>query len=232
MDLPLKSNDAIKNMIAAQNRPDVKAKKSKSMIACYKSLSQRAETSTALKKYWKNPEARIKASITQKIVQNNPKVRLKRSIAAKKAYSDLEVRAKMVAAMTVAVNKPEARLKKSIALKLAWKNPVCRAKHSGPNNPRWNPNRKEVFTPYTEDFFNKNYRQRIWDEQQGIDPITGLPLLSDAHLHHVNYKKNDSSRKNLIYLNHLIHLKTNGSSINRTKWKRTLAKINRIIIDR
>ena len=106
-------------------------------------------------------------------------------------------------------------------------NPDISKKHSGSNSHFWNPNREEVFSPYTERFFDKEFRQQILKEQNFLDPLTDELLPVDAHLHHIDYNKLNDSRENLIFLSHSTHAKTNT---NRDEWKNLLEKVNQEII--
>ena len=101
----------------------------------------------------------------------------------------------------------------------------------GENNPLWNPNREQVFTPYTEKFFDQIYRNQIKREQNYVDPITEEVLTKKAHLHHIDYNKQNDSRENLIWLNLSTHVKTNGTRRNREKWQKTLQEVNSKIIE-
>ena len=96
---------------------------------------------------------------------------------------------------------------------------------SGSNNYNWNPNREEVYSPYTEKFSNKEYRFQIRTSQNNTDPLTGELLQANAHLHHIDYNKQNDSRENLIFLNPISHVKTNA---NRKHWTNLLTKINEI----
>jgi len=97
----------------------------------------------------------------------------------------------------------------------------------GDNNPKWNPDREEVFTPYTELFFDKEYRGQIKREQGYKDLVTDKELVEKACLHHIDYNKQNDSRKNLIWLNNGIHMKTN---FNKEEWKIVLEKINKVLL--
>ncbi len=100
-------------------------------------------------------------------------------------------------------------------------------KNSGENNYMWNPDREEVYAPYTEKFFNKCFRTEIWKEQSGIDLVSKQPLEDNAHLHHIDYDKQNDSRDNLIFLNSESHGRTNS---NRDIWQKKLTEINKNII--
>jgi len=102
--------------------------------------------------------------------------------------------------------------------------PLVSEKITGPKSYRWIKNREERFTPYTEKFFNKEFRIQILKEQHYKDPITNEKLNSSCHLHHIDYDKSNDSRENLIFLSHSIHSKTNT---NRKKWQNLLTKINK-----
>jgi hypothetical protein len=97
----------------------------------------------------------------------------------------------------------------------------------GEKNPLWNPNREEVFAPYTEKFSNLEFRNQIKKEQNYIDVVTEQQLVDRCCLHHIDYDKQNDSRENLIWLNHSTHAKTNS---NRDEWKQLLQKINNEII--
>jgi hypothetical protein len=90
----------------------------------------------------------------------------------------------------------------------------------GENNSNWNPNREEVFAPYTEKFSNLEFRNQIKKEQNYIDPVTEQVLIEGACLHHIDYNKQNDNRENLVWLNKPTHNKTNG---NRDEWKQLLS---------
>ena len=100
-------------------------------------------------------------------------------------------------------------------------------KISGSNNYRWINDREQRFIPYTEKFFNEEFRKQIRKEQNFLDPITNESLELNSHLHHIDYNKSNDSRENLIFLSHTTHAKTNT---NRDKWKNILEKVNQEII--
>ena len=106
-----------------------------------------------------------------------------------------------------------------------------RQRVTGNGNPNWNLNREEVFAPYTEQFHCLDYREQIKKEQCYKDPVTDQILSKSAHLHHIDYNKQNDKRENLIWLNLSTHMKTNGSKKNREKWQTTLQETNNKIID-
>ena len=99
-------------------------------------------------------------------------------------------------------------------------------KISGENSYRWIEDRVQRFAPYTEKFFEVEFRNQIKIEQKNLDPITEEPLKEDAHLHHIDYDKTNDKRENLIFLNKNIHFKTNT---NREHWYEILLEINKEI---
>ncbi len=100
-------------------------------------------------------------------------------------------------------------------------------KISGSNSYRWINDREQRFAPYTKQFFNEDFREQIRIEQNELDPVTGEPLEMSAHLHHIDYNKQNDLRNNLIFLNKSTHHKTNT---NRNHWQNLLTKINEIYI--
>lgn len=101
-------------------------------------------------------------------------------------------------------------------------------KISGENSYRWVEDRVQRFAPYTEKFFEVEFRNQIKIEQKNLDPITEDPLKEDAHLHHIDYDKTNDSRINLVFLNKNIHFKTNT---NREHWYKILSDINNDICE-
>lgn len=82
---------------------------------------------------------------------------------------------------------------------------------------------------YPYNFYNLEIRQKILKDQDKRCVICGCKLEKyKKNLHHINYVKKDNRRRNLIYLCVSCHATTNG---NRLVWKRTLRKLNRIIIN-
>jgi len=134
-----------------------------------------------------------------------------------------------------AMSNPEVRKKseEKVFEKYGYKSPLLIPevieKRTGPNNYRWIEDREQRFAPYTEKFFNIDFRSQIKQEQNNIDPITEELLTDEAHLHHIDYNKQNDSRENLIWLNHSTHAKTNS---NRDEWKLLLQKINKEIINK
>lgn len=100
----------------------------------------------------------------------------------------------------------------------------------GENHPHWNPNREEVYRPYTEKFHSKVFRKEIFEQQNYICPICGKNLKNELkHLHHIDYNKQNDDRENLIFLCKNCHPKTN---YNRNKWYLELKIINENLIKR
>jgi len=100
-------------------------------------------------------------------------------------------------------------------------------KVSGENSYRWIEDREHRYAPYTELFFNEDFRKRVIIEQGDLDPLSGDLLEKSAHLHHIDYDKTNDSRENLIFLNQSNHLKTNT---NREHWSKLLSKINQLYV--
>ncbi len=107
------------------------------------------------------------------------------------------------------------------------KNPMqCKEisqKITGGNHGNWLGDREQRFAPYTESFHDEEFRKKIRNEQNNLDLITNELLEDNAHLHHIDYNKQNDSRNNLIFLNSSTHIKTN---FNREKWKIKLTEIN------
>jgi len=133
-----------------------------------------------------------------------PVKRTKNSKLRKVDWENLEKRKKIVDAQTKSWKSLE-RIDKQ------------RQRFSGENSLTWNPNREEVFAPYTELFSNVWYREQIKKEQGYKDPITNKNLTVRACLHHIDYNKQNDLRENLIWLNVRTHAKTN---YNKEYWKR------------
>ncbi len=100
-------------------------------------------------------------------------------------------------------------------------------KVSGENHYNWLEDREQRFAPYTEKFFDGDFREQIRKEQKNINPMSGDTLEESAHLHHIDYDKTNDSRENLIFLNQSNHFKTNT---NREHWKELLKQINQLYI--
>lgn len=157
---------------------------------------------------------------------NRLDVKIRNSKQNKETWKDPVKRKNRVDALKGAMNRPDVKERNSKAVKEAMNRPDVKDKISGSNHYNWNPNREEVFAPYTEKFFDPIYREEIKREQNNIDPITKEPLLEKSRLHHIDYNKQNDSRENLIWLNLATHAKTNTK---RRKWKVLLLKINKSI---
>lgn len=145
------------------------------------------------------------------------------------AQNKLDVRKKRGNAIKVALNRLGVKERRSKSEKESWSKPEILDKVTGPNNGNWNPNRGEVYTPYTELFYDLDYREQIKKEQDYKDPITSKELTTRACLHHIDYNKQNDSRENLIWLSISIHMKTN---YNKEKWKNILQEVNEDIIEK
>ena len=159
--------------------------------------------------------------------------RKKNSEVGKQAQNRREVNEKRSKSMKKALNEPKTKEKLSKSQKIAQNRADVREMHKqymlGENSPAWNPNREEVFAPYTESFYDLNYREQIMKEQNYVDPITDKKLTKRACLHHIDYNKGNDRRENLIYLNLSTHVKTN---FHRGEWKVLLLKINKDITNK
>lgn len=100
---------------------------------------------------------------------------------------------------------------------------------TGNKHPNWNPNRAQVYAPYTEKHFMKEIRQRILEEQNGK---CGYCRTGDSrfNFHHIDYNKQNDERYNKIFLCDSCHSKTNGSTENRNHWKEKLENLNILYI--
>lgn len=102
------------------------------------------------------------------------------------------------------------------------------SKRSGEKHPFWNPNRSEVFEPYTEKVFDKEFRSKIRDEQKNICPICEEEICDyRITIHHINYNKKDDSRKNLMIVHNGCNVKVNYK---RDYWKNKLEILNKRIV--
>jgi hypothetical protein len=75
-------------------------------------------------------------------------------------------------------------------------------KISGLNNSRWNPNREQVFAPYTEEFEINKTKVRKRDKY-----ICNLCFKRGKTVHHIDENKQESSLGNMITLCHSCHTK-------------------------
>ena len=143
-----------------------------------------------------------------------------------KAQNRLDVKEKKSKTQKETMSKPEVKEK----LGKGWrgkKNIDHSERMKGERHPNWNINREEVCIPYTEKFYDLDFRNQIKKEQNSIDPVTKELLTERSCFHHIDYNKQNDSRENLIWLNHPNHTKTN---FNREKWKFVLHEVNRDII--
>jgi len=125
----------------------------------------------------RSEETKRKISATHK----QPKFYEKHRKATKEALKDIKVREKI-----------------SKATKEALKDPEIRKKFSGINHGNYNSNREEVFAPYTEKFYNQEYRSQIRKEQGWGCPLCGKK--NNNTLHHIDYDKSNDRRDNLVFL--------------------------------
>lgn len=100
----------------------------------------------------------------------------------------------------------------------------------GKNNTNWNPNRDEVGGAYTEKFFDKNFREKILQEQLNVCPVcfSNRYQKNRFDLHHIDHNKKNDNRENLIYLCINCH---NTERHHQEKYKEILTKINQFIIE-
>lgn len=101
------------------------------------------------------------------------------------------------------------------------KRPDISERMKGKNHPNWNPDRNVVYAPYTAKFYDKDYRQLIFETNNNgnkICPICRKNIIKE--LHHIDYNKQNDNKENLIFLCISCHRKTN---YNRNHWKNKLA---------
>jgi len=101
--------------------------------------------------------------------------------------------------------------------------------NKGSNNPMWNPNRNEVYLPYGADFYDEELREKIWKLQNGRDLLTGIKICrgNKAHLHHIDYNKENNLLDNLCWLTNKNHTKITShqnNPIKREYYKQLLQK--------
>lgn len=100
----------------------------------------------------------------------------------------------------------------------------------GKNNPNWNPNREQVFAPYTEKHFMENIRKQILEEQDFACGYCRGTEGGKFDLHHIDYDKQNDERWNKIFLCDKCHGKTNGTTENRQYWQEKLENLNILYI--
>lgn len=96
----------------------------------------------------------------------------------------------------------------------------------GPNNCNWNPNREEVFAPYTEKHYDKEIRKQILEEQDRLCGYCRSKGNYSLHFHHIDYNKQNDERWNKIFLCNICHGKTQGNFENRKFWQGKLENLN------
>lgn len=95
-------------------------------------------------------------------------------------------------------------------------------KRTGPKNHNWIPDREQRFAPYTAKFYDKDYRQFIFETNNNGNEICPICLKKEiSELHHINYNKQNDNKKNLIFLCISCHRRTNH---NRDYWYKKLKK--------
>jgi len=105
----------------------------------------------------------------------------------------------------------EGRKRAAEKIKKLWKDPEFRNKHEGINHYFWNPNREQVFAPYTEEFILNKSKVRKRDKYTCKFPGC---FSSGRTVHHIDENKQNSRLENMITLCSLhhnkIHIKDNG----------------------
>ncbi|MFW6225814.1 MAG: hypothetical protein ACOC3V_02495 [bacterium] len=85
-----------------------------------------------------------------------------------------------------------------------------KCKLKGKRNPGYIDGRKYFGdNTYTKLFYDNEYRKEIIIKQNYICPICNKELEQPAHLHHIDYNKDNDNNDNLIFLHHSCHMKTN-----------------------
>lgn len=92
-----------------------------------------------------------------------------------------------------------------------------KCKLNGERNPGYIDGRKyDSDNSYTLKFFDNVFRKNILIKQNSICPICCQELESGAHLHHIDYNRQNDNENNLIFLHPQCHMKTN---FNRDFWQ-------------
>ena len=119
-------------------------------------------------------------------------------------------------------------VKETVYDKYKGASPMCSkevsAKISGPNHYMWNPNREEVYKPYTKKFYDMDFRESILEDQNAMDPVSGEKLTKWSTLHHIDHNKQNDSRENMIYLNINTHRSIHAKD--EEYWKGILKEVN------
>ena len=107
-------------------------------------------------------------------------------------------------------NKGKTDIYSPETLKLMSKN--REGKCIGENNPNWNPNRAERYAPYGENFYDDQLRNQRWELQGGRDLLTGQKLEYGlkSHYHHIDWRKENDSPENHIWLNSSNHMRVHS----------------------
>lgn len=92
----------------------------------------------------------------------------------------------------------------------------------GENSPMWNPDREQVYAPYTEKFYDKEYRQLIFETNNNGSEICPICKKKEIkELHHIDYNKQNDNIENMIFLCKSCHRKTNH---NKDYWQKYFRK--------
>ena len=110
-ETPEYSNKVLAAQLAAQQRPEVKSRKSE-----------------AGKERWSDPEYKERTAMAIKAAKTTPEARAKVSEINKKIWSDPMVRETFSKRMKEVLNNPEEKARKSAATKLKWQDPAFREK--------------------------------------------------------------------------------------------------------
>ena len=82
---------------------------------------------------------------------------------------------------------------------------------NGEDHYRWNPDRDAVFRPYTERFFDAEYRQELLERQDGFCPVCGKQ--EPDMIHHVDFDKSNDAPGNLVWVHRSCHMYLKNSEL-------------------
>jgi len=173
----------------AQNRPEVKAKRSEISTRLWEDTQYRNDMIEAQNR----PEVKRKKSESQKISMNQPEVIEKHRKDTTERWKDPQYRNDTTKKIKEAMNRPEVIEKNRKSAIEIWKDSKYRNQHTGENNHNWNPDREQVFAPYTEIFYDEEFRRDIRKFQLNRDLLDGSLLDDNSELHHFSKDKGDDS---------------------------------------
>ena len=126
-----------------------------------------------------------------------------------------------------AYSNPELREKASERIKEVWQRSEYRESRIGENHPNWNPNREEIYTPYGENFYDNDLRNKKWDLQNGRDLLTGTKLDPNKKndYHHIDYDKSNDDPDNCCFLSNSNHRRITAYQQNPIKSERYKKKL-------